>query len=86
MGIRRIGWTLLLLFVLSAPLLAATLPASVEEMPIYPGAVRDQDAERGYLDDVYFSDDVIFSEARAYRVETMIDDVAGFTWNTLSPN
>lgn len=85
MGIRRIGWTLILLFVLSAPLLAATLPASVEEMPIYPGAVRDQDAEREHLDYVYFSDDVIFNEVRAYRVETMIDDVAKFYLEYLEP-
>ncbi len=45
MGIPRVGWALLLLFVLSAPVLAATLPERIEEIPIYPGAVRDREAE-----------------------------------------
>lgn len=85
MGIRRIGWTLLLLLVLSAPVVAVALPGRLEEIPIFPGAIRDEDVEQDYLDYMYFSDDVIFHEVQVYKVETMIDDVARFYLDYLQP-
>jgi hypothetical protein len=85
MWVRRVGWLLLLLFVLTAPVLAETLPKRLEEIPIYPGAVRDKDLEKEYLDYVYHTDRVVFHDYRAYRVETIIDDVAGFYLGYLEP-
>jgi hypothetical protein len=74
-----------MLLILSVPLLAAPLPLSLEEITLYPGATRDQEAEQEYLDYMYFSDDVIFHEVRMYRIETIIDDVARFYLEYLQP-
>ena len=85
MGIRRVGWVLLLLLVLSAPVMAGALPERLEEMPIYPGAVRDRDAEEEYLDTTYFTDSVVFHEVQSYKVQAMIDDVVRFYLDQLEP-
>lgn len=89
MGIRKIGWTLLtlvMLFILSAPLLAAPFPRSLDEIPLYPGATRDEEAERDYLEySVYYTDDLIFREVRMYNVGVIIDDVAKFYLDYLQP-
>ncbi|HHT89680.1 MAG: hypothetical protein QM451_04240 [Bacillota bacterium] len=86
MGIRRIAGTLLVLFVLSAPILAATLPRSLDDIPIYPGAVRDGDLDRYYRENTYVSDDVVFREIRAYRIDTILDDVAQYYLEYLQPS
>lgn len=88
MGIRRIGLVLLILLILSTstPLLAASLPASLKEIPLYPGAERDQAAEQEYLEyNWYYSDDLIFRELRMYKVVAIIDDVARFYLEYLQP-
>jgi hypothetical protein len=85
MGIRKIVWTLILLLVFSAPVLATILPRSMEEIPIYPGAVRDQQLEEYYRDNTYISEDVISREIRVYKVDTIIDDVARYYLEYLQP-
>lgn len=86
MGIRRIGWILLMLLMLSAPILAANFSITMDEIPLYPGAKRDQEAERDYLEyNTYDSNDLIFREVRMYKVEVIIDDVAKFYLKYVQP-
>ena len=89
MGIRKSGWILLMLvmlLILSAPLLAANFPTSLDEIPLYPGAKRDQEAERDYLEyNEYYGNDLIFREVRMYKVEAIIDDLAKFYLEYLQP-
>lgn len=81
--VRWIVLAFLVLLLMSASLLAASLPQ--KETPIYPGAVRDQAAEREYLEDAYLPENLVFHEIRAYKVDTIIDDVARYYLELLKP-
>ena len=85
MGIRRVVWTLILLLVFSSTVLAAELPTRLKDIPIYPGAVRDPELETEYLDYTWVSEDVVFREVRAYRIDGFIDDVARFYLDRFQP-
>ena len=78
MRIGRIGWFLLLLCVFASPALAARLPNRLDDIPVFPGAVRDPEVEELYRESAYYDETVVFSDGRAYTVEAIIDEVLRF--------
>jgi len=76
--IGRIGWFLLLLCVFASPALAARLPNRLDDIPVFPGAVRDPEVEELYRESAYYDETVVFSDVRAYTVEAIIDEVLRF--------
>lgn len=78
MRIGRIGWFLLLLCVFASPALAARLPNRLDDIPVFPGAVRDPEVEELYRESAYYDETVVFSDVRAYTVEAIIDEVLRF--------
>lgn len=78
MRIGRIGWFLLLLCVFASPALAARLPIRLDDIPVFPGAVRDPEVEELYRESAYYDETVVFSDVRAYTVEAIIDEVLRF--------
>ncbi len=87
MRVGRIFYALLLLLLVTAPALAANMPKRLSDIPIYPGAVRDPEREQLHWDYLgYLSDDVIFHDVRAYRIEnTYVDDAAHFYLEFFQP-
>ncbi len=79
MRIGTVGWLLLLLCISAGPITAAELPRSLDDIPVFPGAVRNLEREEGYSTFEYVNDDdVVYREIRAYMVNTFIDDVVQF--------
>lgn len=74
----RIHWVVLLLLLCTAsvPAAAGPMPVDLDEIPVFPGAVRDPVLEDSYSIDLYFNP--ISWDKRAYTVPAIIDDAARF--------
>ena len=80
MRIRWFWFALLFLLLISFSLAVAGAPRSEKEIPLYPGAARDQAAEKEVLEmhAEYMSENRRSHTVRAYKVKTIIDDVCKF--------
>lgn len=78
MRIGRIGWLVLLLCVSTSSALAARLPNRLDDIPVFPGAVRDPELEQVHRESSYYDETVVFSDVRAYTVNAIVDDVLRF--------
>lgn len=81
--IRWIWFAILLLLLSSFPIQAAAIPRSEKEIPIFPGTVRDQAAEKELLrQDTEYGEDIIntwrSNTVKIYTVKTIINEVADF--------
>lgn len=65
MRIGRIGWLVLLLCVSTSSALAARLPNRLDDIPVFPGAVRDPELEQVHRESSYYDETVVFSDVRA---------------------
>ncbi|NLW45850.1 MAG: hypothetical protein GXY86_00700 [Firmicutes bacterium] len=85
----RIISTIVLIGVLSSLIItAAGVPRSEKEIPIYPGAVRDTNAEKEILNlnseyDLEYQNTQRSFTIRAYTTKTIIDEVCRFYINQL---
>ena len=85
---RRIWFIPLFLLLFCLPLLAAELPRSEKEIPVYPGAVRDLTAEKEILSDYSEYDAELKNSWRSvtvkvYTAKSIIDEVCKFYINKL---
>ncbi|HEX3044426.1 MAG TPA: hypothetical protein VHY08_06705 [Bacillota bacterium] len=79
----RLILSILFLLVMPTVVLASVTPRSEKEIPIYPGSVRDQAAEKEALrQDTEYSKDIIktwrSNTVKVYTVKAIINEVAGF--------
>lgn len=85
---RRLWFISSLLFLFSFSVLAAGPPRSEKEIPVYPGAVRDQAAEKEVLSQNSEYNMKIQTQrsysVRVYTAKTIIDEVCKFYINKLS--
>jgi len=80
MRVRWIGVTVLLLLSITSALLAADVPRSFKEIPLYAGAVRDPETEEHFFGNLTDAnpENVRSHEQKVYRVNAIIDDVFKF--------
>lgn len=80
MRMRWMGITVLLLLSIASVILAAGVPRSFKEIPLYAGAVRDLETEEHFFGNLTDAnpENVRSHEQKVYRVNTIIDDVFKF--------